>query len=273
MDFLKFLITRLFLKNFLIVFSISASLLIIIFIWLRIYTHHREAISVPDFYGMTIEEVQKSTGEKKLRFQVVDSVYVNNAKKGIILDQNPPPFFKVKKHRTIFLTMNALNPEKVKMPNVTGISLREARANLESRGLSVGRIIYVPDIALNYVLRQVVKGKDIPEGASVIKGSRIDLVLGKGLSNDKIGVPQIEGMRLYEAEQRLIESYLNLGAVIYDNSIITGEDSLNARIFRQRPDITESGINLGASVDIWLTIALSKIPGADTLSILPEEDQ
>jgi len=146
-EFLHFLFSKLFLKSLLKVLGIFLAIVLLIFTWLRIYTRHSQGISVPDFFGMTIEQVDKITKDKKLRSMVVDSVYITSAKKGSILDQNPPPGFKVKKNRTIFLTINAFNPEKVMVPNVTGTSLREAKAVLEMRGLVVGRILYVPDIA------------------------------------------------------------------------------------------------------------------------------
>ena len=270
-EFLRFLFSKLFLKNLLRVLGIFLGIVLVIFTWLRIYTRHNQGVAVPDYFGMTVEQVDKVTKDKKLRFAVVDSVYVNSAKKGTILDQNPPPGFKVKKNRTIFLTMNAINPEKVMVPNVAGTSLREAKAVLEMRGLIIGRILYVPDIAMNYVLKQQIKGKEIPEGTLVGKGSKIDLVLGRGQSNQQVEVPSLVGMRLYEAEQKLINAYLNPGAIIYDNSVLTSTDSLTARIYKQRPEINSSGIYLGSPVDIWLTIAVSKIPGADSTIVNSDE--
>ena len=272
-DFLRFIISKLFLKNLLRVLGIFLGIILLIFTWLRFYTRHNQGVPVPDYFGMTVEQAAKVSSDKKLRFAVVDSVYVNSAKKGTILDQNPPPGFKVKKNRTIFLTMNAINPEKVMVPNVAGTSLREAKAVLEMRGLLIGRIMYIPDIAMNYVLKQQIKGREVSEGTLVAKGSKIDLVLGRGQSNQQVEVPSLVGMRLYEAEQKLINAYLNPGAIIYDNSVLTSTDSLSARIYKQRPDINSTGVYLGSPVDIWLTIAVSKIPGADSTSMLPDENK
>lgn len=271
-EFIDFIFSKLFWKHVLRLIGISIVLMIIVFTGLRIYTRHNQAIAVPDFYGMTRIEAQKAAQEKKINIEIIDSVYVTNAKKGAILDQNPPPDFKVKKNRTIFLTINAVNPEKIKMPNVTGISLREARAVLESRGLVVGRLMYQPDIAMNYVLKQLVRGKEIDEGTLIIKGSRVDLVLGNGLSDKTITTPSLIGLRLYDAEKQLLEYYLNQGAIIFDNTVLTAQDSMNAKVFKQRPD-ANAGIHLGAPVDIWLTVAATKIPGADTTASNTENDQ
>jgi eukaryotic-like serine/threonine-protein kinase len=99
------------------------------------------------------------TRASKLRLKVSDSVFISHEARGTVIDQNPAPNFRVKEKRTIFLTINAMNPERVSMPDVTGVSLRQARAIIETRGLEVGTLIYVPDIALNNVLRQQYKGE------------------------------------------------------------------------------------------------------------------
>jgi eukaryotic-like serine/threonine-protein kinase len=261
-EFLSFLLSRIFLKNLARAIGIFIGLMIVVLLYLRIYTHHNQALSVPDFTGLTLEQAQKLAVEKKLRVSIMDSVYIQALPRGTMIEQNPFAGFKVKKNRTIFLVVNALNPEKIKMPNVVGVSIRQARAELETSGLNVGRIRYVPDIAMNEVLHQQYRGRDIAEGESIIKGSRVDLVLGNGLSEQQTNVPELFGLSLIESERRIFEAYLNLGAVIYDNSILTLQDSLNAKIFKQKPDA--GNINMGSSVDIWLTISSDLIP-ADTV--------
>ncbi len=114
----------------------------------------------------------------------------------------------------------------VLMPNVLGISLRQAQAVIETAGLIVGRLTYVPDIAINNVLEQKYQSEMIEPGDSVPKGSRIDLVVGRGLSDEKTAAPYLVGMYLEDAINRITSRYLNIGAVIYDGSIVDFEDSL-----------------------------------------------
>jgi hypothetical protein len=73
-------------------------------------------------------------------------------------------------------------------------------------------------------------------------------------------------MLFSEAEDRITSRYLNVGAVIYDGTIYTMEDSAKAFVWKQRPSYEENKelINLGASVDIWLTIDSIKLPQPDT---------
>ncbi len=185
------------------------------------------------------------------------------------MDQNPPPELQVKKGRTIFLTINAIIPEMTRMPDVVGISLRQARAIIETAGLKIGRLSYVPDIAVNNVLQQKYKGDVIEEGDSIPKGAVIDLVLGRGLSDDKTAAPDLIGLHLNTAIDKITVRYLNLGAIIYDGTVETQEDSLDAFIWKQRPVFdSESLLNLGSAVDIWLTVDSTKLPDF----VIPEEE-
>jgi eukaryotic-like serine/threonine-protein kinase len=147
---------------------------------LNSYTRHGEAIPVPEVKGLTIEEAAQKLKASKLNCTISDSVYLPDKKKGAVVEQNPPANFKVKSGRKVFLTINSFFPERVKMPDVVGVSLRQAKAVLETYGLKTGKLKYVPDIAKDNVLEQRFKGKKITESTVIEKGSSIDLVLGKG---------------------------------------------------------------------------------------------
>ena len=268
MNFLRFLFSRVFLKHFGIALGISFFVITMVFLFLKIFTRHGQALSVPDLAGLSLVEADSVLAERDLRYKIVDSVYNTSAERGSIIDQNPSPEFKVKENRTIFLTINAFNPEIIKMPNLVGVSLRQAGAIMQTAGLRIGKLTYVPDIAVNNVLRQRYMGQEIEEGDSIPKGSEVDLVLGRGLSNDRTAAPNLIGLFFEEAQNRITNRYLNMGAVIYDRSFENAEDSANAFVWKQRPVYKEDEeilINLGASVDIWLTADSTKLPQ-------PEED-
>jgi beta-lactam-binding protein with PASTA domain len=272
MNFLRFLISRLFLKHLLIAVSIIVFVSLVALLFMRIYTRHGQALSVPDLIGLGIPEADSILAERQLRYHIVDSVYNASLTRGSIIEQNPRPEFKVKKDRTIFLTINAFNPEIISMPNMVGVSLRQARAIVQTAGLTIGNLTYVPDIAINNVLQQKYNGNVIEEGDSIVKGSQIDLVLGMGLSNEKTAAPDLIGLPFDLAKERITNRYLNLGAVIYDASFENAEDSLHAFVWKQKPEFNvEKLMNLGSSVDIWLTADSTKLtlPGHE---ITPSEN-
>jgi beta-lactam-binding protein with PASTA domain len=265
MNFLKFLFTKLFLKNLLIAGGIAFFLFIASLIWLRVFTHHGQALTVPDLTGLSLDEVDVVTKAKKIRYTVTDSVFYKELPKGTVVKQNPRQGTKVKVNRTIYLSMNAMNPERVTMPTVTGVSLRQARAILETYGLSLGKISYKPDIAVNNVLQQMINDTVIHPGSLIIKGSSVNLVLGRGLSEQTTPVPNLVGKDVLSAKELLADRYLNYGAVVYDNSVATGLDTLFAFVWKQMPDATEEvRLQLGSNVDIWVTVDSTKLPQPDS---------
>jgi eukaryotic-like serine/threonine-protein kinase len=265
-EFLKFLTSKVFWKHIAIIAGIAIIIAISIFVGLKSYTRHGKAYAVPDLRGLTVAEAESIIDARKLRYQVSDSVFISHEARGTVIDQNPIPNFRVKENRTIFLTINAMNPERIAVPDVTGVSLRQARAIIETNGFEVGKLIYVPDLALNNVLRQQYNGKDIKPGEMIIRGESIDLVLGEGLSSRTTPVPDLTAMVLERAKRQILESSLNTGAIIYDNTVITEEDSLNAFIWRQRPEYSEgTQIRLGSTIDLWLSVD-------STLIMAPEDE-
>ncbi len=276
MDFLKFLTTKIFLKNILIAFGIGFFLLVSSLIWLRVFTHHGQALTVPDLTGLTLEEVDVVANSKKIRYNVTDSVFYKELPRGTVVKQNPRQGSKVKENRTIYVSMNAMNPERIAMPTVTGVSLRQARAILETYGLNLGKISYKPDIAVNNVLQQKLDGTDIESGSMVIKGSVIDLVLGRGLSDQTTVVPDLVGADVYSAKGVLADRFLNYGAIVYDNSVATALDTIFAFVWKQNPPVIEEvRLQLGSNVDLWVTVDSTRLPQPDSLlmeeTINPDE--
>ena len=265
MDFFRFLLTKQFLRHLGLAAAITLILLLGTLLWLKVYTHHGKMIVVPDLTGLTVEEVDDVTSSRHLRFEVIDSVFSTEMPRGTVIKQNPNPSSRVKKNRKIFLTMNAVNPEMVSMPQLIGLSFRQARLALQNAGLVQGSITYKPDFAKNNVLQQMHGDSVINEGTAIAKGAVIDLVLGMGLSSQTTRVPNLVGLGLDEATEIISDYYLNLGAVTYDDSFEEAEDSSGAMVWRQYPDYDEfKRLNMGMEMDLWLTLDSTLIPLSDS---------
>jgi eukaryotic-like serine/threonine-protein kinase len=268
MDFFRFLTTKKFLRHLGLAAAISIILLLGSLLWLKIYTHHGKTILVPDMAGLTLDEVDDVTSSRHLRFEVIDSVFSTEMPRGTVIKQNPNASSRVKKNRKIFLTMNAVNPEMVSMPQLIGLSYRQARLALQNAGLIQGSIEYRPDYAKNNVLQQMHNNAVINEGTEITKGAVIDLVLGMGLSSKTTRVPDLVGLGLEEASGIIADYYLNLGAITYDLSFEDAMDSTGAFIWRQYPDFDEfRRLNMGMEIDIWLTIDSTLLPRTDSTLI------
>ncbi len=268
MRFRDFLFSRIFLKNLL--YALIAALVIIggALVWLQIYTYHGKTRPVPDLTALSLNEVEELVSKNKMRYVVFDSAYTDLVPRGTVYEQNPPPGFRVKKHRKIFLTMNAVLPDSVAVPNILGTSLRQARTLLENSGLNVGRLVYYPDIAINNVLRVRFLGSEIKPGTMVVKGSTIDLDLGKGLSNEMTVVPDLVSLTLMDARKRILNASLNVGAFTFDESVVSAADSLRAFVWKQNPaHDPDQRIQLGTPVYLWLTLDSLLLPAEDSLDL------
>ncbi len=266
MDFLRFLLSKKFFGHLGIAIAVGIILILAVLLWLRIYTHHGQAITVPDLSALTTDEVGDVTTSRQLRYEVVDSVFSNELPRGTVLKQNPKANSRVKKNRKIFLTMNAVNPEMVSMPALVGLSNRQSRLALQNAGLILGDISYQPDYARNNVLQQMYNGSVINEGTEITKGTVIDLVLGMGPSSETTRIPDLIGVGLEAATDMIADYYLNIGAITYDESMENAEDSSAAFIWRQYPEFEEfSRLNMGMEVDIWLSIDSTLLPQPDSI--------
>ena len=230
-------------------------------IFLNVVTKHNQELVVPDFSNMTVAEAEAVASQAGMRVEVTDSVFVKRMKKGAVRDQNPAPGAKVKEGRRISLTINALNAKKVTMPNLVGLSMRQALAELQSRGLVPGRLIYVEDMATNNVLRQLRRNREIEPGVSIESETVIDLVLGLNPDSEaSTYVPDLLGKRYMSAVDLVHKQSLNVKNLRFDDSVKDYDDSLNAMVYRQSPEASEIPVNLGDDVSLYLTIDPERIP-------------
>ncbi|WP_319502017.1 PASTA domain-containing protein [uncultured Draconibacterium sp.] len=250
----KFITSRAFVKHLLIAIGLVALLLFITLKGLQLYTKHGVSYPVPALTGLSLDEATASAEANKLRVEVIDSLYNKNFEPGTVVDQLPLANSNVKENRVIRITINSNEPEKVVLPRLTDISFRQAQALIESAGLQVGNISYQPSEYNDLVLKSLQDSLEIFEGDKIIKGSDVDLVVGRSQGNMQTTLPNLTGFNMKEAQSTITDAMLNMGAVIYDETSKTAEDSASARIWKQQPNpqFTKQ-VNLGSSVDIWLT--------------------
>lgn len=229
-------------------------------------TRHNLEITVPDLTNMSIEEAREAVAPGRMRLEIIDSVYVRRMGKGLIYRQNPKAGSKVKEGRRILLTINAVNPKKVMMPNLIGYSMRQAKAEILSKGLQIGRLTYVTDIATNNVLQQLHDGVEIAPGTMIESESMIDLVLG--LNNDDCitFAPSVTGLKYRTAVEAIHDNSLNISGIYFDETVKDYSDSLNAVVYRQSPEYGETPLLMGMEISLYLTTDISKVP-------VPEEEE
>ena len=227
-------------KNLLGAIAFVLALVLIASFVLGRITRHGQVVSVPDLTNVSVAEAAKIASDAGLRTVVFDSVYVRRMQKGAVFSQNPKAGSSVKHGRKIRLTINATLAKKVTMPNLVGYSMRQAKAELASKGLYLGKIVYVSDIATNNVLKQLYRNTEIRPGRMIESGATVDLVAGLSETESMTNVPDVRGMKC-------------------DSSVKTYSDSLNAVVLNQSPAASRMPMRIGSEVTLALSIDPEKV--------------
>lgn len=247
-------------KNLVLAIIIGLVLILGAALALRFLTKHGQVLQVPDFTSMSVSEAEKVAADAGVRLDVVDSVFVRRMERGAIYRQDPPAGSDVKLGRRVMVIINAVTPKKVTMPNVVGCSMRQAKAELLARGLKLGKLIYVSDMATNNVLKQFKGGTDIKPGTQIDGDTVIDLVVGLSGSDNTTTVPKVTGMKGMAATDLVHDFSLNIKSYVYDDSVKDYSDSLNAVVYRQFPNPTSTSVLIGSDVTLYLTTYEDRMP-------------
>lgn len=277
MSFFRFLVSKHLWITVLVMFLIFGGVLWGTLKWLNHFTLQNVEITLPNLQTYTFDEAEDTLLAMGLRVEVLDSnEYFPEFPRSSVIDQFPAAGFTVKPNRRIALTLNASGPRKVPVPDVIEKTRRRALYDLESKGFVIGALEYVPYIGKDVVVGLRHKGQELVLPTDLTKGSAIDLVIGMGLSQERVRVPYIKNLTLEDAREKLNMFSLNLGAVVYDEDM---EDSIAAFVYRQSPNPSwEPQVRMGASVDVWITDNQNKLaidslefyqanPYADTLDV------
>lgn len=258
-----------FVKNLLLAAIIAILFLLVVILFLNLITRHGREQIVPDLTNCSVEEATAIANEHHLRLEVTDSVYVKRMARGHVTRQRPAPGTAVKKNRMIRLTINSVMPRLSTVPDLIGFSLRQAKTELQSEGLNVGKLTYVPDMASNNVLQQQYKGKDIEPGTRIESESAIDLVLGLNEYDQTTFIPNLLGYRLTAAKDMLLDHFLNIGQIKFDETVLNYSDSLNAVVYRITPAPCDTlTYQMGTPVRLELTLDTEKLNQSQTVPVL-----
>ena len=266
-----------FLVNLLIALLLVVLIVFLFFNSLTFITHHNEDVQVPSVTGKSMAEATQLLQSQGFEVEVVDSVYIDTAAKASVIRQAPEAASTVKKNRTIYLTVNRTVAPLVEMPDLRGFSFQSAQMYLQSLSLRLGDTTYRPDIARNSVLEQWYNNKPLQPGTKVNMGSSITLILGDGIGNVLMNVPNVVGMTLTDARSYLESLNIGLGAIVPDTDV---SDRENAYVYKQNPpekiassDGSErkNRIHPGQVIDVYLST--TQPPAEEDTTQLPEPDQ
>lgn len=242
-----FLTKRAFYINLLIIIALVIIIIEVAFLSLKGYTRHGDEIIVPDFVGLNCDSVLKKHADE-FNFIILDSVYTRTSPEGSVFQQDPLPNSKVKKGRNLYVVKVSEAPEKVMMPNLRNLSLRQAMVILKSNGLKVAELEFVEHFAKNAVVDQIFKDEIIEPGSEIIKGSELKLLVGYGRDDKKTHLPNLLTMKKENVKNSILEASLNIGNEIY----MDNDENSKYRVYKMEPAYNiETLVLLGSKVNVW----------------------
>lgn len=221
------------------------------------YTRHNVSTRVPNVENRPFEEADSLL--QKLDLQVERQVgrYNPNVKQGLVVDQTPLPNSDVKPGRRVYLTVNAGEVPTVRVPDLTGMSVREAKNRTTSAGFVVDTVREdpVPSPYANTITKQAP-----PPGDSLKKGNAVELWYSTGLGEEEVEVPLVVGYTVDAARDVFLRQ--NLRAVVVDASPTTstqgaGEEpdsTAESDLYvRRQGDPPDSKVRAGTEIRLFTT--------------------
>ncbi len=253
MNFIQFITTKTFLKHLGLSVLFSFILIWIVLLSLRFYTHHNKEIITPSLINISLSQAKGLQTVKKLDLYIMDSVYDASKTPGTIITQDPAAGSKVKPGRKIYISVVSVLPEQVKMPVLVDLSIRQAKALLQTYGLVLGQVVTVPNVPNNSVIKALMNGAEIVGGTLVRKGTVIDLYVGEGLVIKQIELPFLIGKSRQEAISIINSLGLSLGGETFSPAC----DSITGIVFEQTP-IYMYGKTVPSSTKLFLSYKSAK---------------
>lgn len=238
-----FILSKHFLKQLGLVVVAYLVIVTITVFYLDSYTHHGEQISVPNFVGKNVRSVGTQIEALGLQYEILDSVYMPEKPSGTIISQNPEPTSKsllfVKEGRIIKFSVSK-KTDICTMPQLVGLPEGFAKQILENRRLKYVVVYKSNAEAVGAVLDQLYKGRHIKDDTRIPIGATITIIVGRNLLGEPVQIPDLYGLTIFEAKERLVELGLVFNAQCPE--CLTYEDSTVARVTSQSPEYLEGAM-------------------------------
>jgi eukaryotic-like serine/threonine-protein kinase len=269
----KFITHRHFFVNLFVIIALTALLIWGFLQMLGVITKHGEYLTVPAVLNKPTAASIKLLESKGFTVVVQDSVYTDTAKLGTVLKQFPEANSTVKVNRVVMLTVNRVTLPLVDMPNLIGKSQDYAMEIIKRSHLTLGDTIFTPSFMMGAVIKQSFKGGEVAAASKIPWGSRIDLEIGSGLSDQQFLVPSLTGLTYKEAKAIAEGRGIMLTYPVVDAGT---KDTANAFVYKQNPPrVNEDGspiyIRAGQVMDVWLNKEMKV--AVDSATMVQEADK
>lgn len=210
-------------------------------------------IIMPKIVGLQEEDAKKKVEDLGLEFKVTSRVKSSEFKAGEITFQSVEEGTKLKKNYPVEVIISE-GQESVKVPNVVNEDILYAEKLLDDVGLFIGSTDYEHSdtVPVDQIIRQT------PErGSEVEPGSKVNLVISQGEEIKNVKMPKVVGLKLKDAESKIIDKGLLVGDVKEQESDEYAKGVVSWQSYEPNSDIESK-----TTVDLYV----SSGPSEDTES-------
>ena len=247
-------------RTAIVIGAISATVLLIIgavvaFLALSGGSTAAPTIAVPDVTNQVLEDAV--TTLKNLGFEVVPvAEETTTVDTNVVWKQVPLPGEEIKEGETVTIVYNPSNAPMA-VPNLTGMTIDQARAALLNLGLTIGVVTPQndPTVPADTIIASVPKA-----GEQVLGGATIDLFVSQG--SGVVQIPNVQGQTSQAARSVLEGDPFKFLITVVEEASATVE---SGRVTRTSPTIG-ADTTKGASVTIYVstgqaTVAVPLVSG------------
>jgi serine/threonine-protein kinase len=149
---------------------------------------HGVTVPVPSIVGMPLAEARATCAQAQLALVEEGRTHSDGLPPGSVVSQTPAPRTAVKRGRGVRVT-TSLGQERVTVPNLRGMTLRQATLQLANAQLVLGHISRVRSGAAGDVVRATAPHS----GAETARGDSIDVLVTLGAPSGPWLVPSLVG--------------------------------------------------------------------------------
>ena len=152
-----------------------------------------------------------------------------------VISQTPPPGEMIRQTRDVSITISKGTAE-VSLPDLKGETLREVEVILDNNDLKIGEkeFLYHEEIPKNTIIEQKPK-----PGEKIEVEDKIDLVISKGIKPNMVKMPNLVGINLVSAEEKIESIGLKIGNIKRKASSRFKEDQIISQSYQSGENIPE----------------------------------
>jgi eukaryotic-like serine/threonine-protein kinase len=211
------------------------------YVIMPVLVHQSGAVIVPDLRNSSEAQATQTLSRLGLKIRTARSEYDPQVPAGYVVSQAPRTNDTIKPGRTVTV-VTSLGPETHRVPEVKGMSLRQARSVLEHAGLTLGRVARVERDGES---KEQIVATTPPVGDEILEGEPVGVVLSVTNGGRVYMMPDLSTQDLFFVRQKLERLGFRVSSVRYE----AREGVFPNTIIDQRPRPGER-IREGESVEL-----------------------